>query len=160
MSTTIRIAGQATGRALSRIMGALLLISAMFLGACDGDRDVDLPDVNLDSAGSKIERGMEKAGEKLDTAISGLKTEFNEAQVRGTIRKMQGMDDVDVELRPDGHVRLHGSVPSDRERELAGEVARNIKGVTGVTNELVIGAADTTSRDTVRSDTAVLEKKR
>lgn len=126
---------------------ALIVMMAVF-AACGEGREVNLPEVNLDSAGAEIGRGMEKAGEKLDTAFKGIKTEFNEAQIRNTLRQLNGMDEVDVELRENGHVRLHGVVLSERERKFAEDVARNIKGVTSVTNELTIG----TLLDTVKID--------
>lgn len=143
-------------KSISRLAAFIILMTPF--AACTEEGDVDLPEVNLDSAGVELGRGMEKAGNKLDTAFTGIKTEFNEAQIRNTLRRLNGMDEVDVELRKDGHVRLHGVVVSERERKFAEDVARNIKGVTSVTNDLTIGTLLDTVKidpDTVKGDTVV-----
>jgi osmotically-inducible protein OsmY len=42
----------------------------------------------------------------------------------------------------DGHVTLTGYVPSETHRQLAEDIAKNLDGVTGVTNQLTIGKGD------------------
>lgn len=137
---------------VKRGVGPALLVAALLLGGCDsnGNRDVN---VSLDSAGAKIERGMEKVGEKLDTAWTDVKTELNETRVEGMLRQMKGMDSVDVKLTPEGDMTLTGSVATEDRRQLAEQMAREMKGVRSVTNTITLGASKGPVNDSTISDT-------
>jgi|GEM_PF-2753417 len=135
-------------RETGALAGAVAMVMAAMLGACGGGGES--PRIDLDSAGAKIERGMKKVGSEIDTALTGVRTELDEAQIRGLLRRLNGMDNVDVDLQPDGHVRLSGAVATVAEKDLAEKVTRNIRGVTGVTSGLVVDP----SLDTVAADAA------
>jgi hypothetical protein len=136
-------------------LSVALLAAGLFIGGCDAGNDG--PNINLDSAGSKIERGAEKVGNELDTAFTGLKTQVNESQIEGSLHRLQGMDGVEVELSPEGAVHLTGTVATEESRRLAEEIVRNIKGVASVRNDLTIGpGGDTMRLDTARADSVKL----
>lgn len=104
----------------------ILAAAALLVGGCDAEHDG--PDINLDSAGAKIERGAEKVGKELDTAFTGIKTQVNESQIEGSLHRLRGMENVEVELSPQGEVHLTGTVATEESRRLAEEIARNIRG--------------------------------
>jgi hypothetical protein len=121
-----------------RLALSLLLVGITAVGC---DRKGQQGSTTLDSVGSKIERGADKVGEKLDTAVSGIRTALNEADIQRMLHRMNGMDSVDVELTSGGDATLKGSVPSEEKRTEAERIVREIKGVHSVTNALSVGAA-------------------
>lgn len=156
MNITIRMPG--TRRAKfrpNRAARAMILAAALLAGGCDAQNDG--PDINLDSAGAKIERGAKKVGKELDTAFTGLKTQVNESQIEASLHRMRGMDQVEVELSPEGEVHLTGRVGNEEAKNLAGTITRNIQGVAAVRNDLVVDPSiDTIRVDTVRADSVRL----
>jgi osmotically-inducible protein OsmY len=133
------------------VIGAMAL--GMVVGACDRG-EAGKVDLKLDSAGSKIERGVKEVGKELDTAWTGVKTELSEAQIQMLLRKLNGLDKVEVTLTAGGDVTLTGTVANADRKKLAGMVTAEIQGVHGVTNTIAIApgaaadsaAADSTSR--------------
>src|SRR5438874_2711694 len=118
---------------------ALLLVVAILAGCSRSDQQQT--STTLDTVGSKIKQGAEKVGEKLDTAVSGIKTSFNEAEIQRMLHKMNGMDSVKIELTSGGDVILKGSVPSQEKRTEAQRIVQEIKGVHNVIDSLVIGTS-------------------
>jgi osmotically-inducible protein OsmY len=104
--------------------------------------------VRLDSVGNKLERGAKTIGEKLDTAMSGLKTNLNEAQIQMALHQIKGMDSIRVDLSRDGKVTLSGSVPTEEKRMDAERIVQEIKGVSGVNNQLFVTGSDSILSDT------------
>ena len=128
---------------MNRLM--LAALAAIVLAGCGGDRSG--VDIRLDSAGSKIERAGKEVGAKLDTAFHDIKTGVDEAQIEGALHRMRGMENVEVDLQ-DSTARLHGWVTTQEDRALVGELLGRVKGIARVTNELTVGARDTTLHDT------------
>lgn len=156
MNIIIRMPGMRHGRFRpQRAAGAIILAAALLASGCDAEHDG--PDINLDSAGAKIERGAAKVGKELDTAFTGLKTQVNESQIEASLHRLRGMDQVEVELSPQGEVHLTGRVGNEEARTLAGTIAQNIQGVSAVRNDLVVDPSmDSIRVDTVRADTTRL----
>ena len=140
---------------MHRTLSALLSLSLLLFAACDGGEG-NGGDIDLDSTGAKIERGIEKVGNEIDTAWTGVKTEAKEAQLQAMLGRIRGMENVELDMSPEGAVRLYGNVPSDERKQFAEKIATETIGVTAVANELVVGTVvdSTTKRDTaVLSDT-------
>ncbi len=156
MNITVRMPGMPRAKFRpDRAAGAMILAAALLAAGCDAQNDG--PDINLDSAGAKIERGAKKVGKELDTAFTGLKTQVNESQIEASLHRLRGMDQVEVELSPEGEVHLTGRVGNEEAKTLAGTITRNIQGVAAVRNDLVVDSSiDTIRVDTVRADTARL----
>jgi hypothetical protein len=128
----------------------LLTMAACDEGSGNGD-------VSLDSTGSKIERGIERVGNELDTAWTGVKTEAKEVQLQAMLTRIKGMEDIEIEMTPEGGVRIYGNVPSEERKQFAEKIVTETNGVTAVTNQLLVGTVvdSTIGRDTaVLSDTA------
>ena len=136
-----------------RITAALWSVAiALSLAACERQEGGKL-DVELDSAGSRLNRGAKEVGRELDTAWTDVKTGLNETKMEGMLRQMKGMDSVEVTLTPEGDVTLSGSVASIDRRELAEKMMREMKDVRTVTNTITIGATTGPVNDSTISDT-------
>ena len=60
-------------------------------------------------------------------------------KVRGALARTQGLNVSSISVRArGGAVVLTGSVPSQRQIDLAGEAARGVEGVTSVSNKLTV----------------------
>jgi osmotically-inducible protein OsmY len=87
-----------------------------------------------DSASSKIEEGAAKAGQALDDV--GIT-----AQIKADLIKAPEVSALKVEVETkSGVVTLSGTVPSDSVKNRAGEIAKGVKGVASVNNNLTIQA--------------------
>jgi BON domain len=121
---------------------------ALCVVACERQEGGKL-DLELDSAGSKLERGVKEVGRELDTAWTGVKTELSEVQIEGMLRRLNGMENVEVTLTTEGDVTLTGSVATPERKELAGAIVRETRGVRSVTNTIALAApSDSTRVDT------------
>jgi osmotically-inducible protein OsmY len=133
---------------IGRMIALGVAVLALGVGACNS-KDNGGVDLHLDSAGSKIERGVNQVGRKLDTAWTDVKTNVNEAQIQSGLHSLNGMDSVEVDLTSSGDVTLTGTVASDNRRQLAETIARETKGVRSVSNRIAVGAMiDSTIADT------------
>lgn len=76
------------------------------------------------------------------TASSKASNQANRAlarKVRGALARTQGLNVSSISVRArGGAVVLTGSVPSQRQIDLAGEAARGVEGVTSVSNKLTV----------------------
>lgn len=62
------------------------------------------------------------------------------ALVEQRLRRNEFLEQYDLRAEVEGHqVTLRGSVGAAHEKEKAGEIARGVEGVTGVTNEILVG---------------------
>jgi osmotically-inducible protein OsmY len=113
-----------------------------------GEMDTIDGRVRLDSVGNRLQEGARTIGEKLDTAMSGLKTNMDEAQIQMALHQIKGMDSIRVDLSRDGNVTLSGSVPTESKRMDAERIVQEIKGVSGVNNQLHVGIPDSIIADT------------
>ncbi|MEQ6436995.1 BON domain-containing protein [Comamonas sp. w2-DMI] len=87
-----------------------------------------------DSAGAKIEEGAAKAGQALDDAgiTAAIKAELIKAPEVSALK-------VDVDTKG-GVVTLSGTVPSEAVKNRAGDIAKGVKGVASVNNNLAVQA--------------------
>ncbi len=61
--------------------------------------------------------------------------------------------DINVDTM-NGHVKLHGGADSGGDKQAATDIARAVKGVSAVDNQIVIAAEDTDKRDRANRETA------
>ena len=143
------------------------LVFVLNLSACDKHDDGKTVGQKLDSAISRTEQAaaetkvktestMASAGAALKDAAqqaesSGKKTasktveEFNDlgitAAITGALAKDPNLSafKIDVDTKS-GVVVLKGSAPTDSAREKAGNIAKNVRGVTSVNNQLAVEA--------------------
>lgn len=87
-----------------------------------------------DAAGGKIEEGAAKAGQALDDASIT-------AQIKAELIKAPEVSapKIDVDTKG-GVVTLGGTVPSDSVKSRAGDIAKGVKGVASVNNNLTVQA--------------------
>lgn len=88
-----------------------------------------------DAAGAKVEEGAAKAGAALDDAgiTAQIKTDLIKAPEISALK-------IDVDTKG-GAVTLSGSVPSEALKTQAGDIAKAVKGVSSVANNLEIKAS-------------------
>ena len=123
-------------------------VCAVALAACDAENDGNAG-TTLDTVGSKIEQGAETIGEKLDTAVSGIRAELDEGKIERMLHNIQGLENVEVDLSTGGDVTLIGSAPSDERRMEAERIVRQMEGVSSVVNAIKVGGVVPDSRDTM-----------
>lgn len=113
---------------------ASLVAPLVLLAACD---DGGGGDGGPDST-SRLERGIDRVGDKLETAAADVGTAVNESRVQMIIDNIKGMDSVQVEITDDGAVTLIGSVASDAVRTDAERLVQSIEGVDVVRNSIAV----------------------
>ena len=88
-----------------------------------------------DTAGQKVEAGAASVGAALDDAgiTAGVKTELIKAPEISALQ-------IDVDTKG-GVVTLNGTVPSESVKTQAGDIAKAVKGVSSVANNLEIKAS-------------------
>jgi hypothetical protein len=144
---------------------AVAAASTLALTACDRNKDGATVGQKVDSAVQKTEQvakeGVDQAKESMASAESALKNEQQQAgtSVKEAGEKVAGMLDdasitasvsaslakdpelsairIDVDTK-NGNVTLKGPAPTASARDRASDIARNIKGVNSVNNELVV----------------------
>jgi osmotically-inducible protein OsmY len=92
----------------------------------------------FDSAGSTIERGAAKVGDKLDTAIQTMKRKVDEAQLESALEQFRGLEHVSASLSDDSVLTLTGAVASEADRRRAVELGKQLRGVRTVSNAIGI----------------------
>src|SRR5262245_6396773 len=95
-------------------------------------------------AGTALVLGMLPAcagtGQKVGTAVDDTTITTKVKTALAADREVSATR-VHVETKQ-GEVRLSGDVKSQEERSRAGQIARNVNGVTSVNNELTVGSAN------------------
>ena len=80
--------------------------------------------------------------ERGEQAKAALKDAWLDGRLETALLFNEHLNSFDITTEVEnGVVRLEGAVESDVERELAGEIAKSIDGVTGVENELAVDAS-------------------
>lgn len=127
---------------LRNCLVAVSACSMCVVSACDSrDGEGDSPDST-----SRFERGIDRVGEKLETAAGDVGTAVKEARIQMVVDNIKGLDSVQVEITEDGAVTLIGSVASAAVRADAEHLVRSIEGVAYVRNSIAIaGRADDTT---------------
>lgn len=102
-------------------------------------------DKAMDNAGAKIEAGaarMESATEQaMSQAGAALDDAGITAQIKADLIKAPEISALRIDVDTQGGaVTLSGSVPSEALKARAGDIAKSVKGVTGVNNQLAIQA--------------------
>ena len=161
MKKTVPISGRCAPRVAS-----ILAVSALALGlAACGKTEEPTVGQRLDSAVEKTERAAEDARAKADSALQSAenKMEQGAANAQATARQaadtaMEAMDDAAITARVNaglakdsdlsalkinvdtvnGQVTLTGPAPSAAARDRAEAIAKAVKGVTAVKNQLVV----------------------
>ena len=161
MKKTFPLSGHCAPRVAS-----ILAVSALALGlAACGKTEEPTVGQRLDSAVEKTERAAEDARAKADSALQSAenKMEQGAANAQATARQaadtaMEAMDDAAITARVNaglakdsdlsalkinvdtvnGHVTLSGPDPSAVARDRAEAIAKAVKGVTAVKNQLVV----------------------
>ncbi len=136
------------GSSPSRASLILVFAVAIVLAAGCDRSDTEQVETTLDSTGATIERGVEKVGDKIDTAVTGIRTALDESQIQGVLDELKGMENVEAELQSNGDVTLVGSVATEGDRRMAEEVVRKAKGVRDVVNALKVGDRAPSNLDT------------
>lgn len=154
-----------SGRCAPRV-ASILAVSALALGlAACGKTEEPTVGQRLDSAVEKTERAAEDARAKADSALQSAenKMEQGAANAQATARQaadtaMEAMDDAAITARVNaglakdsdlsalkinvdtvnGQVTLTGPAPSAAARDRAEAIAKAVKGVTAVKNQLVV----------------------
>lgn len=141
---------------LSLPLKLVALAAAMAsLAACNGKRDEDLTvGQRIDSAIASGQQQAKEARDDIKQGASELKQEAQNAGVAATANaqdaaitasvnaalardpKLSALK-IDVDTR-DGHVRLQGMAPDAESRARASRLASEIRGVTGVDNNLEV----------------------
>ena len=124
----------------------VMMTAAAMIAGCENDaRD----GADGDST-SRFERGVERVGEKIESAAKDVGVEVRESRIQMVIDNIRGMDSVQAELTTETSVTLIGSVASDEDRRRAEELVRSIEGVETVQNSQTVGgvAADTAASAT------------
>jgi osmotically-inducible protein OsmY len=134
----------------------LIIMLALALAAvgCDGN---DAGTTTTGDSTTRLERGMDRVGDKIGEAAEGVGVEVKEARIQAILDNLKGMDDVQAEIGSDGAVILIGNVATEEARTEAERVVLGIEGVTTVRNSIVVGTADSAGavRDTVRDTVRV-----
>jgi osmotically-inducible protein OsmY len=135
-------------------MLVMVLGFSMLMISCDQE-DRTKADTTLDTVGSKIEQGAEKVGEKIDTAVSGIKAERDESRIEGMLHDIKGMEKVKVDLTSGGDVTLLGTVDTEERRAEAERIVGQMEGVSTVVNAIRVGSSVPSTGDTtVHGDTS------
>ncbi|MCJ0765120.1 BON domain-containing protein [Variovorax terrae] len=163
-SSHFRAAGRRFGGAAAAVSAAALLLA---LGACSKQQDNATVGQQIDSAVAKTEQAAEKAKDEAQSSMaaagSAVKDAAQDAKAttQETVDKMSAtIDDATITAAvtaglakdPDlsaikinvdtqgGRVSLTGPAPSAEARERASVIAKSIKGVQAVDNQLTIKA--------------------
>ncbi|HVK40211.1 MAG TPA: BON domain-containing protein [Candidatus Kapabacteria bacterium] len=113
---------------------------ALTLVACTGDADVD---VDNDSVGvdADVDVAPDTVGTNtgmVDTTAVTVDGEGIEKLVEAKLIAAPGYGDVDVESGGEGVIILNGTVATDAEKTEAERLAREVDGVTTVTNNITL----------------------
>lgn len=113
---------------------------ALTLVACTGDADVD---VDNDSVGvdADVDVAPDTVGTNtgmVDTTAVTVDGEGIEKLVEAKLIAAPGYGDVDVESGGEGIIILNGTVATDAEKTEAERLAREVDGVTTVTNNITL----------------------
>lgn len=105
-------------------------------------REVD----RAESALQQARRDLEKAEQQLAEARADIAERADDAllfrEVQGRLLEHEDLEEVAISARVDDRVvTLEGSVPSESEKRLAGEIAREVAGVESVVNRIEIDVA-------------------
>ncbi|HEY9237973.1 MAG TPA: BON domain-containing protein [Burkholderiaceae bacterium] len=112
------------------------MVATMALAGCDRREQAAARDdtrVAVDNTKNAVENAGAKMGDKIDDAMitSSVKTELAKDSNLSASK-------INVDTSQ-GRVLLKGSAPSPEAREHATTLARNVKGVTSVDNQLKVG---------------------
>jgi hyperosmotically inducible periplasmic protein len=110
---------------------AAVLLTLTLAGGCTKAEKAEVRE-DAQNLGDRVQTAAEGAGQAVrDTAL--------EAKVKTALGMRKGIkaDDIDVEAK-DGLVTLKGDVDSQRQADLALEVAKGTEGVQSVTSQLMI----------------------
>lgn len=130
--------------------GVFIAVVALGLVGCEREGDA----AGGDST-SRFERGMERVGERLESAAEDVGTEVSEARIQMILDNIKGMDSVQAEITGEASVTLIGSVASEETRAEAERLVRSIEGVSNVRNAIAVGGSIIdTSATTTGVDTA------
>ena len=99
----------------------------------------------MQGAESKLEQGAAKmeasAKQALDTAMDAVDDATITAQVHAGLAKDPGLSSVKIHVNTEsGKVTLQGPAPSTEARQRAEAIAKAVKGVSSVSNQLVVAA--------------------
>lgn len=97
---------------------------------------------SVNSAGAAIERGAERAQEKIGPVVNeAMDSATITSKVKSKLASDPGINALYIDVDTDnGHVTLKGKVALAGQRDIAERIARQTEGVTDVTNQIqVIG---------------------
>ncbi len=130
-----------------------LVAAAALLAACDRgdgrtagqqvDNAIASTERHADQAGDKAREMGQETGRKIEDAADAVADKSRDIATTGSVKAKLAADDqlsalaIDVDTDA-GRVVLRGSAPDAASRDRAGELARNVDGVSAVNNELKV----------------------
>ena len=100
--------------------------------ARDLDRKADKAERNVRDAGDRAERNVRDMGDKIDDASIT-------AQVKASLAVHKSTSAIRTEVTTvDGTVTLRGEARNAAEKELAGKIAKDVRGVRNLNNEMIV----------------------
>lgn len=111
------------------LIGAFCIAGVLTLGGCKAEVKTD------------AKTGEDTAAVTVDPAVKDdVAGEAIQAKVSAALVAAAGFENVDVESSTQGVIVLNGTVASEDEKGKAEMIAKNIEGVTTVTNNLTVAA--------------------
>ena len=121
-----------------RFLAPMALALTLVAGAGDADVDVDNDSVGVDA---DVDVAPDTVGTNtgmVDTTAVTVDGEGIEKLVEAKLIAAPGYGDVDVESGGEGVIILNGTVATDAEKTEAERLAREVDGVTTVTNNITL----------------------
>jgi osmotically-inducible protein OsmY len=124
------------------ILMSLFVAGALTFTACDSEVEVrEGDDTTVVDTDHKDTTSGSTVGNTIDTAGQTMGDEAVEKAVEAKLVMEKGFENVDVESKPDGIIVLTGMAATEAEKMKAAEIAKGTDGVTGVENNITVGAA-------------------